>query len=139
MQPRSLGTATTVYSLQCRRANSGHTLFKETSMSIATDVNTVTATGSSGAQYSFKVYPWDTPFKSIGGVYLVLRTGNPSFDLIYVGQTEDLNSRFDSHHKQPCFDRKGRTHIAVLVEPSEPKRLRIESDLVTKYQPSCNG
>lgn len=108
-------------------------------MAIATEANAVTATGSSGAQYSFQVYPWGTPFKAVGAVYLVLRQGNPSHDLLYVGQTDDLSARFDNHHKQPCFDRKGRTHIAVLVEPSEPKRLRIESDLVQKYQPSCNG
>ena len=108
-------------------------------MTIATDVSTVTVTGSSGAQYSFKVYPWDTQFKAVGAVYLVLRKGNPNFDLLYVGQTEDLSSRFDDHHKQPCFDRKGRTHIAILVESSEAQQLRIESDLVTKYQPSCNG
>lgn len=108
-------------------------------MAIATDVNAVTATGLSGVQYSFKVYPWGTPFKAVGAVYLVLRKGNPSFDLLYVGQTDDLSCRFDNHHKLPSFDRNGRTHIAILVEPSEAKRLRIESDLVTKYQPSCNG
>ncbi len=108
-------------------------------MTTATAVNTVTAIGSSGAQYSFNVYPWGTTFKAVGAVYLVLRHGNPSFDLLYVGQTDDLSSRFDSHHKQPCFDRKGRTHIAALVEPSEKRRLQIESDLVTKHQPSCNG
>ncbi len=108
-------------------------------MAIATAVSTVTASGSSGAQYSFEVYPWDTSFNAVGAVYLVLRKGNPSFDLLYVGQTDDLSSRFDNHHKQPYFDRKGRTHIAVLVESSEARRLRIESDLIAKHQPSCNG
>lgn len=108
-------------------------------MAIATEVSPVTATGSSGAQYSFQVYPWGTSFKAVGAVYLVLRQGNPSFDLLYVGQTDDLSARFDSHHKQPCFDRNRRTHIAVLVEPSEAKRLWIESDLIQKHQPGCNG
>lgn len=99
----------------------------------------VTASGLSGTNYSFDVYPWNTPFRAVGAVYLVLRKGNPSFELLYVGQTDDLSSRFDSHHKQPCFDRKGRTHIGILVEPSEVKRLRFESDLVQKHKPTCNG
>jgi len=108
-------------------------------MAIAGAVDTIPASGVSGKQYSFKMYPWGTQFKALGAVYLILHEGNPRFDLLYVGQTDDLSTRFDNHHKQPCFDRNRRTHIAVLVEQSEAARLRIESDLIQKYKPGCNG
>jgi len=103
-------------------------------------VDSVTANGASGQAYEFGVYPWGTSFKPLGGVYLVLKNNSGSnYDVLYVGQTGDLSERFDDHHKQGCFDRNRRTHIPVSVESSEARRLRIESDLIGKYQPTCNG
>ncbi len=100
----------------------------------------VTATGKSGKKYEFSVYPWGTTFKALGGVYLVLKkkqTGG--YDVLYVGQTGDLSERFDDHHKQGCFNRNGKTHIAVKVESVEKTRLAIERDLSDNYNPTCNG
>lgn len=103
-------------------------------------VDKVTVEGISGTQYEFDVYLWGTQFKPVGAVYIVLKkkpTGN--YDLLYVGQTGDLSERFDNHHKKPCFDRNGKTHIGVRVESSEKRRLSIEADLTAKYKPVCNG
>lgn len=100
----------------------------------------VTVTGASGTQYEFEVYPWGTSFKPLGGVYLVLRkqlTGK--YDLLYIGQTGDLSERFDNHHQAPCFNRNGKTHIAVRLESSEPRRLNIETDLIQGNRTNCNG
>jgi excinuclease UvrABC nuclease subunit len=101
----------------------------------------VTATGAFGAKYSFYVYPWGTDLKQVGGVYMVLRKGsqNGNYDVLYVGQTNNLSERFDNHHKKPCFDRNRKTHIAAMVESSEVRRLNIEADLIRKYNPSCNS
>lgn len=100
---------------------------------------TVTLTGKSGNTYDFDVYPWGTSFKSLGAVYIVLKkTSNGKFDLIYVGETGDLSTRFDSHHKQACFDRNGKTHIGFHVESGGQKRLTIEADLLANYSTSCN-
>ncbi len=101
---------------------------------------TVTATGASGTSYTFTTYPWGQAFNPAGAVYLVLRhKGNTNYDLLYVGQTGNLAERFDNHHKQPCFNRNGKTHIAVLPEPREASRLQIETDLIRNYNPDCNG
>jgi excinuclease UvrABC nuclease subunit len=102
---------------------------------------TVTATGASGANYNFYVYPWGTDLKKVGGVYMVLRKGsqNGKYDVLYVGQTGNLSERFDNHHKKPCFDRNRKTHIAAMVESSEVRRLSIEADLIKKYNPNCNS
>ena len=101
---------------------------------------TITAKGASGTTYTFYVYPWKTDFKPVGGIYMVLRknTQNGNYSILYVGQTGDLSERFDYHHKKSCFDRNHKTHIAVRVESSEAKRLAIEKDLITNYNPVCN-
>lgn len=102
-------------------------------------VDTATATGASGEKYAFDVYPWEQLFRPLGGVYVVLRRQqNNMYDVLYVGQTGDLSERFDQHHKQPCFDRNQRTHIGVLLEGTERRRLAIERDLLGNYQTVCN-
>ena len=98
---------------------------------------TVTLRGTSGASYTFQVFPWGTAFKPLGAVYVVLKTATDG--IIYIGQTGDLSERFDHHHQAPCFGRYGRTHIGVLLEGVAARRLAIETDLVRAYQPPCNG
>lgn len=99
----------------------------------------VTLKGASGRAYEFDVFPWGTSFKPLGGIYTVLKKIPPNFHIQYVGQTGDLSSRFDNHHKQSLFDRNGKTHIAVHLESSEPMRLAKEADLIASYNPGCNG
>ena len=100
---------------------------------------TVTLKGASGRTYEFDVYPWGTSFKPLGGIYTVLKKIPLNFHIQYVGQTGDLSSRFDNHHKQSHFVRNGKTHIAVHLELSESVRLSKESDLIASYNPVCNG
>ena len=101
--------------------------------------NTITLRGTSGSSYTFSIYPLGQAFKALGGVYAILRFEGGSYQVLYVGQTGDLSERFDDHHKAACFSRNGATHIAVLVEPSESRRLMIEKDLTAMYSPICNG
>ena len=99
----------------------------------------VTLKGKSGKSYQFTVYDWGTSFKPVGAVYSVLKVTDGQYSLIYVGQTSDLSERFDSHHKQSCFDRNRKTHIGILVESSESMRFKIETDLINNYSTPCNG
>ena len=98
----------------------------------------VTLKGNSGRSYDFDVYPWNTSFNAIGAVYSVLKRIGSNFTILYIGQTNDLSERFDNHHKQACFDRNNKTHIAIHAESSEPRRFTIETDLVRNYSPTCN-
>ncbi len=95
---------------------------------------TVTATGQSRRRYSFYKHPLDTPFKAIGGVYMVLK----GLDPLYVGQTEDLSTRFGNHHKESCWLKLGAETICVMVEASEQNRLFVENDLLANYSWPCN-
>jgi len=104
---------------------------------------TLELTGASGRKYAFLVYPWGTPFKTIGGVYAITcaitnQTGGQIHTIIYVGQTGDLSERFDNHHKVGCFGRHSANRICVHVQGNEQTRLAIESDLIAAYNPPCN-
>ena len=104
-------------------------------------VDTVTAKGASGTSYAFDVYPWgEIENKRGGAVYRVYhKKKNGNYTALYVGQTGDLSERFDDHHKAACFKKNARTHIGILLESSEKKRLAIEADLIANYNPVCNG
>ncbi len=102
-------------------------------------IEEISVVGASGTPFKFGVYRWGTDFKDVGAVYLILRNGNPGkYDLLYVGQTGDLSERFDNHHKSPCFDRNGKTHVGIKVVSAERQRLDIESDLLRKNRTTCN-
>jgi hypothetical protein len=101
---------------------------------------TVTIRGASGASYPFSVYPWGTPFQRFGAVYAVLKQGaDGRYSVLYIGQTSDMSTRFDSHHDAACFRRYGRTHIGVHPEPSEARRRATETDLIRGNRTPCNG
>jgi len=104
----------------------------------------ITFTGKSGTKYEFNAYPWGTNFKKdYGAVYFVTKRtknseGGYSHTQIYVGQTENLSTRFDDHHKQYCFDRHGANCICVYGAQDENTRLKVEQDLINNYHPPCN-
>ena len=108
-------------------------------------LGTITFTGSSGTEYEFNVYSWGTNFKKdFGAVYFVTKRSKKSdsgysHTRIYIGQTEDMSTRFDNHHKQECFGEYDANCICVCGEQDEDKRLEIEKDLIDNYNPPCNG
>lgn len=94
-----------------------------------------TATGASGTTYHLDVFPLGTPFRALGGVYIVCN----GHTALYIGQTGNLAERFEDHHKSFCWRSHGANNMAVMVVSSEPHRLAIERDLIQSLQPSCNG
>jgi predicted GIY-YIG superfamily endonuclease len=106
-------------------------------------LNGVKFIGASGSEYEFGVYPWGTKFrKNFGAVYFVTRRKRGegigySHTRIYIGQTDDLSTRFDDHHKQSCFDREKANCVCIYGIQDESVRLRIEKDLIDNYHPVC--
>lgn len=106
-------------------------------------INDATFTGQSGTKYSFNVYPMDQAFKAVGGVYAVTRryknsNGGYSHEIIYVGETGDLSTRFNDHHKADCFTRHKANAICTHRDDDEDSRLSKEGDLIKKHNPPCN-
>ncbi|MHC1622985.1 MAG: GIY-YIG nuclease family protein [Candidatus Methanospirareceae archaeon] len=108
-------------------------------------LGTITFTGASGTDYEFNVYLWDISFKKDhGAVYIVTKRtqksdGGHFHTIIYVGQTGDLSTRFNDHHKQECFDSNNKNCVCVYGEQDEDACLEIEQDLIDNYDPPCNG
>jgi len=111
----------------------------------AAKLSNKTGPRQSGTEYTFKVYSLDTKFnKDYEAVYFVTKrvkktNGGYSHIRIYVGETGDLSTRFDNHHKQDCFDENGANCICIYGEQDEKTRLKIEKDLIEKYNPPCNS
>jgi hypothetical protein len=99
----------------------------------------LTLYGASGTPYTFTLYPYGTTFTKECVVYAIVAAMANGYLVSYVGQTGDCSERFDAHHKEACFRRNGATHIGLLVERTERRRLTIEADLIAKHRPSCNG
>jgi hypothetical protein len=106
-------------------------------------IGTATAKGKSGKSYEFNVYPIDQAFKGIGAVYVVARQykntdGEDAYQAIYVGQTDDLSTRFNNHHKSDCFAKHKANCICTHVDDDEDSRLAKEGDLIKGLDPPCN-
>jgi hypothetical protein len=99
--------------------------------------------GKSGREYSFEVYPAGTGFNQVGAVYVVTKRtrksdGSATHEFLYVGETGDLSTRFEAHHKQECFDERGANCICVHLDSNEQSRLTKESDLLEGHHWPCN-
>lgn len=110
-------------------------------MSTTTATPTVDWTGASGQKYRYSIYSIGTSFKALPGNYIFSKvTEANKWRAIYIGETSDLSTRFDSHHKMPCIQRNGATHIMVHVNDSgERARRAEEADLLGNRTPACNG
>jgi hypothetical protein len=105
----------------------------------ATEV-TIDWTGKSAKTYRYWIYKIGTPMQAKGGNYIFARESEPGrFVPIYIGQTGDLDLRFDQHHKASCVNRAGATHIHTHLNADEKSRLAEEADLIAKWNPTCNG
>lgn len=98
----------------------------------------ITFTGDSGAKYRFEVHPLRTTFRAVGGVYVLLRLDPDGYKVLYVGETGDLSTRFDNHHRAGSFNLHRATHIAVAGESLAARRLAVETDIRRYYCPPCN-
>ena len=100
----------------------------------------VTFTGQSGGKYKFEVYPRETTFNDVGGVYVFSKRGSQGTHTpLYVGQTHSFEYRRLAHHeKWECADPLGGNVICVHQENNEVQRKAKERDLIDAYQLPCN-
>ena len=94
--------------------------------------------------YHFQFYATGTVCPSLPGVYTFLRKNFDTYDVVYIGEAQNLNDRlntnFEQHHQYYCITRNKATHLAYLiVNGDRQKRLDIETELRNYYHPTfCN-
>ena len=106
-------------------------------------IGTMKVSGNSGNEYAFDLYRIEITFKALGAVYIITKRvakseGGGSHTYLYVGETGDLSTLFNDHHKQPCFDRNGANCIGINLDDSEDSRLSKESDIRDAHSWPCN-
>ena len=106
----------------------------------STGVETCGWTGQSGTRYEYKIYRVGTKFKALPGNYIFAKINARGYwEAIYAGETENLSTRFDNHHRQHCINLQGATHIHVHVNygGSDARRAE-ERDIRLANDPPCN-
>jgi predicted GIY-YIG superfamily endonuclease len=107
---------------------------------MATEIK-VTCVGASGKEYKYFGFPIGTQMPKIPGNYIFAKsTQVNSWTPIYIGETGDLQERFENHHKKDCIIKNGATHVFVHKSSSDQSvRLLEETDLRTRFnKTSCN-
>jgi hypothetical protein len=113
-------------------------------MAKTTKIDDVRFAGLSGHRYDFRIYVWDTKFKSVPGVYVVAsRTVEPGqqaqYTALFAGEALDLSATLKSHPRDECFQMYYANVIGVLKEDDGAKRTAILADLLGGLAPPCNA
>lgn len=108
-------------------------------------VGSVTFTGRSGEQYRFDVWPVETRFKALAGVFFVTKRAyeNSTYrrachESIFIGQTASLADPLGTGSQLSCFSKHGANCVCILLNENEERRSAIEQDLIAVHHPSCN-
>ena len=106
-------------------------------------ISTVTMHGKSGQMYAFDCWNTTQAFNPVAAVYVFTlryqRDTVMQHKVLYVGETEDLSTRFDNHHKEQSIKAQNANCICTHLERDADMRLAIERDLIAYYDPECNG
>jgi hypothetical protein len=115
----------------------------------------LTLTGKSGNSYTFNMCTFDTmdeiddavkKFTHAGLYVFAYRYTKPSdarfwYYIKYIGETEDYSKRdYNNHHKKDDIEKSNANSWGYCVlSVSEKDRKALESDLISNYNPPCNG
>jgi len=104
------------------------------------ELPTVLWRGFSRKEYRYWIYPIGTAFEKGPGNYVFAKETRPTFWApVYVGETEDLSTRFDNHEKLPCIMHNNATHLHIHAgSSSKYVRMEEKADITLKYDPPCN-
>ena len=97
--------------------------------------------GQSGKEYEFDMYPMGQQFTCSAAVYAVVWRypveGENRNKIIYIGETGDLSTEFEDHHKRDCLGQWYANCICIHLDDDLDSRLKKEEDLVGGQSPPC--
>lgn len=110
---------------------------------------TTTLTGTSNKQYRFELWGFDD-FDDVkntftgGGLYLFTNRYKDGdvyrHSYLYLGETGDYYTRYNSHHKEFCIRDNNANCIGFYSMPNatEEERKTAENDILSNYNFPCN-
>lgn len=88
--------------------------------------------------HEFTVYPWNTTWNDVGGVYIFSYLLSNQWKAVYIGMADSFLNRLSSHDRDQEAKRLGATHVHAMVVQQEASRLAIEKQLIAACQPPLN-
>ena len=111
---------------------------------------TLTLTGASGKKYDFDLFSFDDYeeikryFNEVPALYIFVRltTDKQRYEeVIYLGETGNVHTRYDDHHKEYCIKGRNANCIGFYQEEGfdvEANRKAAEKDLLDANFFHCN-
>lgn len=98
-------------------------------------------TGQSGQKYRYTVYMYGTMFGPGPANFIFAReTRAGQYQVLYVGQTQDLSEPFEDTVAGECLKQGRVTHVHVRhTDGREEVRRAERSDLISALNPPCNA
>lgn len=91
-----------------------------------------------GQQLEFKIYSSNSNWNTTAGLYIFAYQNGSNWRAVYVGQTDDFNSRLPNHERLNEAVRNGATHIHAAVVQQKNARDSWEKMLIQNLQPALN-
>lgn len=94
--------------------------------------------GVSKRYNAFRFYSLTDEFPETAAVYIFAKSGNGSYESLYIGETDTLKSTISNHEKWVCVSRRFVNTLCVHFEKDATVREQIVSDLIEEQRPPCN-
>ena len=102
----------------------------------------LTLSGGTYLAYDFDLFPIGAEFRPIAAVYVITRRtgrgGAQEHEVLYVGETANLQGALANHPKAECFTRHKAELVGVHRQEDETSRTEMVEDLVAELRPPCN-
>ena len=101
----------------------------------STEISNITIAGRS-FQGPFKNF---SELEHKSGVYVIIgRDGNTDWNVIDVGESEDIFNRVSNHDRSYCWSNQGYNQLAILVYYTNYyDRINLEQKIRSDYTPPC--
>jgi len=96
------------------------------------------------SRYNFEgPYSSTDSLKDRSGVYVILCTGNSSYNPVDCGESANVKSRVENHDRKACWNRNCNStlEVAVLYTPNlqAAERVAIEQEIRNDYNFPCGS
>jgi hypothetical protein len=102
----------------------------------------LTLSGDTYVAYDFDMFPIVADFHPIAAVYVVTRRtgrgGAQEHEVLYVGETVNLQAALANHPNAGCFTRHKAEFVGVHRQEEATSRRETVADLVAELRPPCS-
>jgi hypothetical protein len=95
----------------------------------------------------YRITTWNPPYKAAVYTIMIPDDEEGYFRLIYVGESSNLSERgfYKNHHAYNCWIKHAGNESNLFIgihqmpQSTKEQRTKIEQQLISEYNPSCNS